>query len=628
MQLGLIIFLCSLVAVNVNAFTSDEYQAKNIDLGALLYSNLEIEQKSCKGVGEKNPSSLIKWWDSVKNYRSSEISRDLTYKASTEEILKKIEELKHFEEAKKQIQIINLNLELVNLSINNIEGDNGRLTIRKKLLSDLEEASQLNVSEYNKILTSYNLLRDNYLLKGLETAKKACERVKNKKLDPVKGCEKAQADFKTMINTQLTEFAQVLNTEKIASIDLNDKLIIILQKLIETYAQIPNSDDSNYDWKISTIGPELINLQKYTKDAGTKCPSSVPTTILSSETTQMFSAIGLSENQDELITSFKSIWTDINSVIGGSYQRDNYFPLYKNAINDLNKYDQEYLDKMKSNKEKLENLISTLNTSLNEGNEIKPKEINELIQDTITKTSTTSSSSELAANAELNISTSSTSSAIKNKSSTSTSSTSTLSSAGTTAAAKSVSISNLATNSTSASSVINNYVKSTSSTSSTSTNKLATGSVNSSTTSSSNAIGSNGKLKKLNTSTSKNSAIILANSSSSISVSKTSTQDLISEKLKKIKTDLIKNKISTNNSISSVETKANSVSAVSTKSISKSTTLPVYESNEDKLNFQNALLNVSKENKIHYEPTDNDSIFEVVTKAYVRNLNKLDSSAE
>jgi hypothetical protein len=634
--------ILSVFTVTLKADTDALYAEKSIELASILYGVLEIGEKSCKATGSKMPTSLSSWWSAVDTYSAGEIARDKKLKAAIAEINAKLDALKDTSTSENQLEYYNLNIASIDASIESIEGTGGRIPLRKALLVALESSLSSNASEYQKVFDAYKLLMETTIPKAIQTASDACERMKNGVKDPVKGCDEAKEKLPLLKSVELQNFGVLYSLYQVPSSELNNKLEYLEKKLKERLAAITKSDDQKYDWSTS-IETGIASLESSRKTAGTKCPNVSPlkdydrtvldtivkelnsksnetlTATISSSTDTLLTAIGVDTSTSDLASTFNSAWGPVDLVIGQAEQRPVYFEFTKTKITELLVLDEELLQTLKTNREKYATLIDEVKKTLT--------------TNSVTNTSTATSSVNANSTYKIISTNTALSSAIKSSSK---ETSSTASSVGTTLGLNVSSSNSTSTSSSSSTSTSTTSTKS----SGTTSNTLSSTSVKGNTISSLSAIAKS-KSNSTVVSSNKTSAISINPLTNSKNVNNNTTSlnqvsqnkifsNAISSKLNKIVSQLQtetvkKDSILENSNIQNANLNQVSLSSITLKKASSSYLSSKITSAdiEDASVLKNAIDNSKKRNQSEFIPNESDSLFEVVTKAYIRNYDKI-----
>ncbi|MBC7711779.1 MAG: hypothetical protein H7177_00470 [Rhizobacter sp.] len=381
------------------------YDKASFELITLLYGASEIGAKSCTPAGAKMPGSLSSWWAAVKVYSTGEVARDKTLNENINIIQKKIQDLTGANTADKDLQTeaIQLQIELVNASIESVNGTNGRIPLREKLLVASLQSTEANGKENIKTVEAYKNMVDKSFVASLDAAKAACGRKKKVKTcvtdedgnetctekevkDPVPGCDVAMAQIPVMRSGPAQSYGETYLTT-MPSTALNNKLESFETDMTNIMAAIPRSNDGNYDWS-SPMEEGLKAMKLARKDSGTKCPigdDAGGKDKISKASTNFLSSLGLDDSSISVAKTFGDVWGASDKVIGQAAYRGEYFALVGKQINAILAMDRAKLQTLLNTKTKLENYLKNIKTAIAGGATVAAKS-------TTTTTTTTSPS--------------------------------------------------------------------------------------------------------------------------------------------------------------------------------------------------------------------------------------------
>ncbi len=579
-----VLILCS----NVVLSSEDGYDQKVYELGLLLKGAEDIGAKSCKGAGSEMPASLSNWWSAIKTYSAGEVARDKLLNERVAALENKLQELTTTEASAVQVASLELQIGNLSASIESVNGEVGRIPLREKLLLAILKSLEENAKEHAKTMEAYFNLRDTALKTSFDVATAACARKKKvqnevEEKDPVPGCEEVLAKIPSLKSGLLNEYGETY-FKVMASIGLNDKMQEIALEIKNIMASLPRSNDTRYDWS-TPMETALAALEEARQKSGAKCP----------------------ESDDEN-------WKVANTVIGQAGNRPEYFDYIALKVNEILVLDRIKLENLLLAKEKMQKMLDAL------------KGVATTVEGVASsaETSSTSSTSNSAS-----VSSGQTSSGSN-------------SSASTQGQESSAVVSNqlaLASSGTSSAILGSSASASSSGKLSVLSNGVALNSLSLSGASLAIAKKSQSAIAQIEKKNSSikgaESALKKAAESSSSAKSKASTVEKTSfiEKMKKSLAKTQSEKVSKDVSSAVTATSlgvTSGTSAISSGSLSLGTN-SVAQTNlsttEAMLNAQilsQSIVAKKYKNKTEYEATEEDSLFERVTKAYIRNYEKVE----
>lgn len=295
--------------VNLNPdrfkFNEAKYDKTNYKLISLLYGASEIGAKSCKPAGKAIPGSLENWFSEIKTYSAGEITRDLILNNRVEILNARMNEIANGKSKELQIEAIQIQIDLVNVSIDSIAGSNyfndgsseqvaktGRMPLRENLILAALKSIEKNEEENLKNLTTYKeKLIEKGFVNSIKVAQEACDRKKlvkrcvvtespegtseacteTEEKDPVKGCDIALAKIPQIQNVLAKIYAELYLLPRISSKELNLKMGELEDAMDAAANAIPKSDDAKYDWSTGMIAG-IKDMREARKEAGVICP--------------------------------------------------------------------------------------------------------------------------------------------------------------------------------------------------------------------------------------------------------------------------------------------------------------------------------------------------------------------
>mgnify|MGYP005689416009 CR=1 FL=1 len=386
---------------NITEVDEEAYNKKVYELAVVLSGASEIGAKSCKGAGDEMPGSLSNWWGAVKSYATGEIARDKLLNERIASLEQKMGELTKGDGSTLQVDSIQLQIDTVSASIESVNGENGRIPLREKLILAALKSTETNSKENTTTMEAYFNLRDKAFASSLEVAKAACERKKKvekcetdeegnkscqvvEEKDPVPGCEVVQEQIPVMKAGSLQSYGEVY-LSKMQSEALNDRMQMFADYLKDTMAALPRSNDSNYDWS-SPMETAFTAMEKARKKSGAKCPDgeaalaeveknekSETKTELTANTKKIVGGagafmekLGIGGNQDAM-KGYMEAWKAADAVIGQAANRPEYFDYITEKTNAILEADRVKLQNLLAAKSKLETYLSKLKNTLANG---------------------------------------------------------------------------------------------------------------------------------------------------------------------------------------------------------------------------------------------------------------------
>lgn len=360
------------------------YNQKVFELSAILYGVTEIGAKSCKAAGTKIPGSLTSWNEAVNAYFKGETVRDQTLNNRVAALNKKVEELVAKKDNGMQADNLQVNIESADAAIESIGGASGRIALRQQLLAAIDASLEANEKENAKARAAYSDLNDKSFAIALASAKAGCERKKKvskctttddvetcvveEVKDPVPGCEVALEKLPVLKSDTVKKYGDLYLNAQDPSTDLNDKMEKLEKTMKSTMASIPPSSDSNYDWN-TDLDNSIAKAETARKDAGIKCPSSknAAATGVASGSASYLDKIGSSGDSSSVASNFSSSWNIADTVIGQAGQRPAYFNYIAERVNELLAMDQTYLERANSTRAKTAGYMKEVKSALDSG---------------------------------------------------------------------------------------------------------------------------------------------------------------------------------------------------------------------------------------------------------------------
>nr|BDT27908.1 hypothetical protein BHI3_13740 [Bacteriovorax sp. HI3] len=386
---------------NITEVNEEDYNKKVYELAVVLSGANEIGAKSCKGAGDEMPGSLSNWWGAVKSYASGEIARDKLLNERIAGLEQKMGELTKGDGSTLQVDSIQLQIDTVSASIESVNGENGRIPLREKLILAALKSTETNSKENTTTMEAYFNLRDKAFASSLEVAKAACERKKKiekcetdeegnksckvvEEKDPVPGCEVVQEQIPVMKAGALQSYGEVY-LSKMQSEALNDRMQMFANYLKDTMAALPRSNDANYDWS-SPMEAAFTAMEKARKKSGAKCPDgetalaeveknekSETKTELSANAKKIVGGagafmekLGIGGNKDAM-KGYMEAWKAADAVIGQAANRPEYFDYVTEKANAILEADRMKLQNLLAAKSKLETYLAKLKNALANG---------------------------------------------------------------------------------------------------------------------------------------------------------------------------------------------------------------------------------------------------------------------
>lgn len=384
-----------------NAVDQTVYNQKTFELAAIFYGVVEIGGKSCKGAGKSMPKSLEKWWSVVNAYQQNESNLAIKTEAQQEELLTELNN----SEASKQFDSIHVQEKSIDVGINAISGPGGRIPLREDLLKAIGEIKKLIAEEKEKSILVFNNFKDKAIPEAIAVAKKACERTKLEnectadesgaetcvsveKKDPVPGCDVAIKNYNDLA-TPLEDYKKLFLMSQVPSTELNEKMDDLEKKIKELLDNTPKSNDSNFDWS-SNVSKKYLAMEDTRKELGILCPSSdgetqldrselnkiVPTRNatkgnnsekVSTASVNFLNSIGASVDSSNASSTFTGTWNLADTVIGQPGQRALYFDYVAEKLNDVLTLDDQHLNNATATKEEVHKYAENVENELNSG---------------------------------------------------------------------------------------------------------------------------------------------------------------------------------------------------------------------------------------------------------------------
>ncbi len=353
------------------AIDDSVYSQKGFELSAILYGVIEIGGKSCKSTGDQMASSLDGWWNAVGSYQAGEANLGTTLSKHQQDLKQKIDKLSSDKSAEKQVDLYQVNIESIDASIESIAGANGRIALRKNLLTAVDEAIKKIEKEHEENVSFYNNMTQKAYDQVMAEAKAGCERKKTvsecttdasgvescttvEKKDPVSGCDVAQEKYPELQEGAFKKYKELYFSQA-PSEELNTKMGKLEATMKSTLKEIPPSDDANFDWT-TPMEKAIAETIKSRKNSGIICPNSAGSGDMpgkvSAGAKSFLSSIGTTDLSSDVTSTFTSSWNTADTVVGQPGLRPAYFSYVKERIGELISMDEAYLSRAVSTRKK------------------------------------------------------------------------------------------------------------------------------------------------------------------------------------------------------------------------------------------------------------------------------------
>ncbi|MBC7429894.1 MAG: hypothetical protein H7336_14870 [Bacteriovorax sp.] len=346
---------------SASSATNDNlYNQKVFELSGILYGVIEIGGKSCKATGEHMASSLDGWWNSVGAYQKGEASLSATLNKRHDELQQKMQHFTDDKNAEMQVDAFQIDIDSMDAAIESISGPGGRIPLRQSLLVSVDEAIKKIEQENAKNVAIYNNMTQKVYDQVMAAAKSGCERKKKVKKctkddkgvescatveekDPVPGCEAALAAYPELQAGSFKKYREIYFKEMPSS-ELNAKMAALEEVMKTTVESIPHSNDANYDWSTS-MEKAVADVTKSRKDSGIICPSSTSGSSstpekVSSAAQSFLSSIGTTNLSANVKSTFTDSWNIADTVVGQPGLRPAYFNYVKDRIGEIISMDE------------------------------------------------------------------------------------------------------------------------------------------------------------------------------------------------------------------------------------------------------------------------------------------------
>lgn len=385
---------CSAGGVKAETAVDDGlYDKTSFELSTVLFSSIEIGIPSCAPAGAKMPGSLDSWGKVLRNYSAGEKSRDKLLSERVATVQKKIEELTGANKQSKDMQIesIDLQIQLVEASIESMNGASGRIPIREALLLGALKSTETNGKENIKTVEAYKKMVNDNFESSVKAATAACDRKKKIKecttdeegvetcvekevKDPVPGCDVALAQIPVIRTGPAQAYGETYLMASFPSTQMNNKMQKHEEEMTIAMAAIPRSSDAEYDWS-SPMEDGLKLMKEARKESGTKCADGSEAAGKAKVTvgTQKFlTSLGISEDNTSAETkklkeTFENVWKAADNVIGQAGHRGKYFEYVGGKTNTLLGMDRKKLQTLMDTKSRLEKYKAQVKLALTPG---------------------------------------------------------------------------------------------------------------------------------------------------------------------------------------------------------------------------------------------------------------------
>lgn len=394
------IFVHNLYAESVPVNKS-EYNQKNFELAAIFYGVVEIGGQSCKAAGKSMPKSLEKWWTVVKNYQQNESALMTKTENDQNELLNELENSKdnlQFDSLKVQEKSIDIGINAIAGAGGRIplrEDLLKAIAEIKKMIAEEKEKSILSFNNFKDKAIPDGI---NIAKKACERTKKEkiCTTnesgedncVESEVKDPVPGCDVAIKNYSAIL-PMLEDYKKLFLMTQVPSTELNTKMDEIEKNIQDLINNTPLSNDSNFDWS-TNVSNKYLAMQEVRKDQGILCPSSdgesqldrselnkiVPTKNAQKGTSSekvanasvnFLNAIGANVDSNNATSTFSGTWNLADTVIGQPGQRALYFDYIAEKLNDVLVMDDQHLSNATAAKEDVHNYAEKVESELQKG---------------------------------------------------------------------------------------------------------------------------------------------------------------------------------------------------------------------------------------------------------------------
>jgi hypothetical protein len=340
---------CGAIGANYNA------NGESDELVAAIFAGT-LSKDICTAAGKSIPKSLSKWWAALKLYEAGEKARHENFDLSIDALKKQMDAIIADKSGDKnlQVQANMIQISLTNLTIQNI---NERIKLRTALEEAGNVALKANTKENTEVYDAYkDDLIANGLEKALSIANDACKRKSKQQIcqrtggdqdqqecheeevaDPVKGCKEAQTQIPALIAGKVHEYGMTYLDMSGPSKDLNEKLGNFEDDMTSAVKAIPTSDDSKYDWS-TPMNNGLTAMKKARKNAGAICTSTKDKEAMKkiTEALSKFPEATPSMSGDKLTKTFELA----DMLVGQPYKRGDYLQYFTGHLNYIGCFDQ------------------------------------------------------------------------------------------------------------------------------------------------------------------------------------------------------------------------------------------------------------------------------------------------
>ncbi len=201
---------------------------------------------------------------------------------------------------------------------------------------------------------------------GVETCKE------EEKDDPVPGCKEAMAQIPKIQSGAAKDYQKLYLLPSMASISLNEKMGDLEVSMKEQIAAIPKSSDPEYDWH-TPMESNLNEMKTTRKDGGVLCPNSslgenksAPGgSKITSNAKDFLGTLGIiGEEATAVGDVLAEAWDAADVIIGQPGNRGNYFDEMKDKVNGLLTMDRAKLAELIAQRNKLRAYLQNINTEL------------------------------------------------------------------------------------------------------------------------------------------------------------------------------------------------------------------------------------------------------------------------
>ncbi|MBC7540457.1 MAG: hypothetical protein H7281_16655 [Bacteriovorax sp.] len=359
------------------------------ELTGMLWGANEIGAKDCSSSGESLPKSMDGWFKAVSEYSQSEKARDNKLNADIAALKKKIDEIIAKTTTKElQTEALQFQIDSVNEIIASINGANGRIPLREKLLSTIQKSLEYTNNENKKTYLAYKIdLIQNGFEEAIKIAQMACDRkkiietcekfddkencIKSKVNSPVPGCDVAQKTIQMIHSGPAQAYGDIYLVKKIASKELNEKMAKFEIVMTEMNNGILKSNDSQFDWT-TPISKGLTKMIAARNEAGVICPyaddknkEGKKNEDIPKKAKIFLEILGVSaEDLDKAVSNFTTAWNETDQVIGQAGQRPSYFEKVKKLLEGLIVKDKVKLGDLQTQLEALKNNLKKVKAEL------------------------------------------------------------------------------------------------------------------------------------------------------------------------------------------------------------------------------------------------------------------------